>query len=231
MLSALAFLSVVGRSSAPTDRTFRWFPVAGALIGAIVALVWRSAQELWTVPVAAALAITADLVITRLLHIDGLADSVDGLLPHLDRERRLEVMRLPDVGAFALGVVPCVLLLRWVSLASGGVSPWSVVAVWSISRTLVAAVPSFVPYARSGGLATPFLGASNRWVLVALLPAAVILVAAQGAVGGAAAIGCLAATVAVVAFAHRRLGGFTGDVLGASIVLSETAALLTLTAR
>lgn len=231
MLSALAFLSVVGRSSAPTDRTFRWFPVAGAFIGAVVGLVWWGAQEVWTVPVAAALAITADLVITGLLHVDGLADSVDGLLPHLDRERRLEVMRLPDVGAFALGVVPCVLLLRWVSVASGGISPWSVVAIWSISRTLVASVPSFLPYARSGGLATPFLGTPNRWVLLALLPATAVLVAAQGAVGGAAAIVCIAATVAVVAVAHRRLGGFTGDVLGASIVLSETAALLALAVR
>lgn len=231
MLSAVAFLSVIGRSSPPTGRTFRWFPVAGALIGGIVALVWWGTQEVWTVPVAAALAIAADLAITGLLHVDGLADSVDGLLPHLDRERRLEVMRLPDVGAFALGVVPCVLLLRWVSLASGGVSPWSIVAIWCTSRTLVAAAPSFVPYARSGGLATSFLGTSNRWVLVAILPAAAVLVAAQGAVGVAAAFACIATVVAVVALANHRLGGFTGDVLGASIVLSETTALLALAAR
>jgi adenosylcobinamide-GDP ribazoletransferase len=231
VLSALGFLSILGRSSPPTDRTFRWFPVAGAVIGGLVALVWWGTQEVWLLPGAAALAIAADLAVTGLLHVDGLADSVDGLLPHLDRERRLEVMRTPDVGGFALGVVPCVLLLRWTSLASGGVSPWSIVAIWCLSRTLVAAVPSFVPYARAEGLATPFLGAASRWLLVAIVPAAAMLLAAEGPIGGVAVAAEVAATAAVIAFAIRRIGGFTGDVLGAGIVLSETAALLALAAR
>jgi len=230
-MSALAFLSVVGRSSPPTDRTFRWFPLAGALIGGVVAVVWWGAQEVWALPVAAALVVAADLAITGLLHVDGLADSVDGLLPHLERERRLEVMRLPDVGAFALGVVPCALLLRWASFASGGISPWSIVAIWCLSRTLVAAVPSFIPYARADGLATPFLGSANRWILVAVVPAVAVLASTQGSIGVVAALAGIAATVALVAVAHRRLGGFTGDVLGAAIIVSETVALLTLAAR
>lgn len=231
MLSALAFLSVVGRSAPPTDRTFRWFPVAGALIGGVVAATWWGSQEVWAIPMAAALVVAVDLAITGLLHLDGLADSVDGLLPHMERERRLEVMRLPDVGAFALGVVPCVLLLRWSALASGGISPWSIVALWCLSRTLVATVPSFVPYARADGLASPFLGSANRWVLAAVVPVLVVLVAAQGALGVLAGLAAVATTVAVVALARHRLGGFTGDVLGASIVLSETVALIVLAAR
>lgn len=231
MLSALSFLSVVGRSAPPTDRTFRWFPVAGVLIGGVVAVTWWGSQEIWALPVAAALVIAVDLAITGLLHVDGLTDSVDGLLPHLDRERRLEVMRLPDVGAFALGVVPCVLLLRWAALASGGISAWSIIAIWSLGRTLVAVVPSFVPYARADGLATPFLGLANRWILAAAVPAAVVLVAAEGPIGAVATVAAIATTAAVVTLAQRRLGGFTGDVLGACIVLSETVALVTVAAR
>ena len=80
MLSAVAFLSVVGRSQPPTERTFRWFPVAGALIGAVVAACWWGSQEVWALPLAAALTVAADLAITGMLHIDGLADSADGLL-------------------------------------------------------------------------------------------------------------------------------------------------------
>ncbi|MGN6693706.1 MAG: adenosylcobinamide-GDP ribazoletransferase, partial [Aquihabitans sp.] len=207
MLSALGFLSILGRSAPPTDRTFRWFPAAGAAIGALVALVWWGAQELWLLPVAAALVVAADLAVTGLLHVDGLADSVDGLLPHLDRDRRLAVMRTPDVGGFALGVVPCVLLLRWASLASGGISPWSIIAVWCLSRTLVAAVPSFVPYARAEGLATPFLGAGNRWLLLVIAPVTGVLVAAQGAAGIAAVLAAAGATAALVWFATVRIGG------------------------
>ncbi|HWJ60415.1 MAG TPA: adenosylcobinamide-GDP ribazoletransferase [Acidimicrobiales bacterium] len=231
MLSALGFLSILGRSSPPTDRTFRWFPAAGAVIGGLVALVWWGAQGVWLLPVAAALVVAADLAVTGLLHVDGLADSVDGLLPHLDRERRLEVMRQPDVGGFALGVVPCVLLLRWASLASGGPSPWSIVALWCLSRTVAAAAPSFLPYARTEGLATPFLGQANRWVLIAVAPAGAVLVAAQGGIGVAALLGALAGAGAVLWVAVRRLGGFTGDVLGALIVVSETVGLVALAAR
>ena len=231
MLSALGFLSIIGRSAPPTSRTFRWFPVAGSVIGGLVALAWWGAQEVWLLPVAAALVVAADLAVTGLLHVDGLADSVDGLLPHLDRERRLEVMRTPDVGGFALGVVPCVLLLRWASLASGGISPWSIVAIWCLSRTLVAAAPSLVPYARAEGLATPFLGSANRWILVAAAPVTAVLVAAEGTIGVVAAVAAIGATTAVMWFGMQRIGGFTGDVLGACIVLSETAALLALAAR
>lgn len=234
MLSAVAFLSVVGRSQPPTERTFRWFPVAGALIGGVVAVCWWGTQALWALPLAAALVVAADLAITGMLHIDGLADSADGLLPHMERERRLEVMALPDVGAFAMGAVAVTILVRWAALASGGISPWSIVAVWCLSRTLVAAVPSFVPYARPGGLASPFLGtgyAGNRWLVLLTMPATAVLIAAQQLRGGIAAAALVVVTVAVIALARRRLGGFTGDVLGASIVLSETAALVALAAR
>ena len=234
MLSAVAFLSVVGRSQPPTERTFRWFPVAGALIGGVVAACWWGTQEVWAIPLAAALTSAADLAITGVLHIDGLADSADGLLPHMERERRLEVMAQPDVGAFAMGTVAVTVLVRWAALASGGVSPWSIVAVWCLSRTLAAAVPSFVSYARPDGLAAPFLGTgsgSNRWLVLVVVPATAALIAAQQLRGGIAAVALVVTTVGVITLARRRLGGFTGDVLGASIVLSETAALVALAAR
>ena len=102
------------RSIPPADPAGRsvWFGPAGALIGAVLGALWWGATNVWPAPVAAAIVVAADLAVTGLLHVDGLADSADGLLPHLDRERRLAVMATPDVGAFGVAVVAVVLLLR-----------------------------------------------------------------------------------------------------------------------
>ncbi len=123
MLSALGFLTVLGGARVPDARTMRWFPVVGAGIGGTLALVWVGATQLWPPAIAAALVIAADLALTGMLHLDGLADTADGLLAHLSPERRLEVMRRPDVGAFALAVVPTMLLVRWAALATDLVDP------------------------------------------------------------------------------------------------------------
>lgn len=228
MLSAVAFLTVVGRGRAPDRRTLAWFPVVGAGIGALLAAVWWAASELWGAGLAAALVVAADLGVTGLIHLDGLADSADGLLPHLDREQRLQVMRQPDIGAFALGVVPAVLLLRWAALAeaTGAAPELTLVAIWCTSRTLVATIPAFVPYARDEGLATALLGGASRWLAVWLVPCAIGLAALEGSAGAAAVTAAVVAAAAVVALARRRLGGHTGDVLGAVVVVSETAALV-----
>jgi len=231
VLSAVSFLTVVGRARTPGPTTFRWFPLVGALIGAAVAAALAGGREIWALPVAAAVAVAVDLAVTGLLHVDGLADSADGLLPHLERERRLEVMRLPDTGAFGVGVVAVVLLLRFATLTDPAVEPWSLVAVWSISRTAAAAVPGFVPYARAEGLASAFLAGPDRWILLAVVPALALLAVTQQGTGIAAGLAALVAAAGVVGLARARLGGFTGDVLGATILVSETVALLVLAAH
>jgi adenosylcobinamide-GDP ribazoletransferase len=88
-----------------------------------------------------------------------------------------------------------------------------------------------VPYARDSGLASAMLPGARAWTALWLVPVAALLVVVQGPTG-AAALGALLATAAgVVLLARQRLGGFTGDVLGAIAVLSETVALLALAAR
>lgn len=231
MLSALGFLTVAGGAHHPDERTLRWFPLVGAAIGGVLAGIWVGAGEVWSPAVAAVVVISADLVLTGMLHFDGLADSTDGLLPHLDRDRRLEVMRSPDVGAFALTVVPMVLLARWASLATDRIEPLAFVAVWAASRTLMAVVPSLLPYARSRGLATAFLDGARRWYALWLVPAGALLVISHGATGVLALVVALACAAAVLALAVRRISGYTGDVLGASAVVLETAALVVLSAR
>ncbi len=242
MIAALAFLTPLGRARAPDRTTFDWFPVVGALLGAAVGLVWWGAHELWSPLVAAALAVTADVALTGALHVDGLADTADGVLPHLDRARRLAVMREPDVGAFGVTAVVLTLGLRVAVLASLDPNVALVAALWCASRTVMAVAARAVPYARAeGGLAAAFLGRSP--VPVAILGTAVAgaLAIGTGAVDTDAhpsiplallAVGAVAAAGAmVVALARRRLGGFTGDVLGAAGVVGETVGLLVAAAR
>jgi len=205
-----------------------WFPVVGALVGGVVGCVWWGADRLWPPAVAAALTIAADLALTGMLHVDGLADSADGLLPHLPRERRLAVMSDPAIGAYGVAVTVCVLVLRFAALASMQPSILLIAGVWCGSRTVMAVAARALPYARAeGGLATVMLG--GDWKPVGLY--GVIAAVSLGAFAGgrrteiAVAAG-LIASAAVVLFARRKLGGFTGDVLGAAGIIGETVALV-----
>jgi adenosylcobinamide-GDP ribazoletransferase len=220
-----------------------WFPVVGAALGALLGLIWWGTGQLWASTVAAALVVVADLALTGLLHVDGLADSADGLLPHLDRDRRLAVMSEPDVGAFAVAAVASTLLLRWSALTAQPVDGWrSVVvlaAIWSASRAAMVLVLTTQPYARAGdgGLASPFLDDQTEGDRVPATVAATAVVAAvaTSAVGDAWGPVCLLAGLGagavVVLLARRRIGGYTGDVLGALGMIVETVALVALAAE
>jgi adenosylcobinamide-GDP ribazoletransferase len=234
MRAALAFLTPLPGARVPTSRALRWFPLVGALIGIAVGGAWWAAAKIWPLPVAALIAVVVDLALTGMLHLDGLADCADGLLPHLSRQRRLEVMREPTVGAFGVGAVMIVLLGRYAVFATLRPAPLLVAALWCVSRTLMAAIVDRVPYARTeGGLASAFQGTPVP------LPGVVLVVLAAGAVAGVWAVpaGPVAVASSVVAFggvvawARWRLGGFTGDVLGAAGLVGETVGLLVASAR
>jgi adenosylcobinamide-GDP ribazoletransferase len=226
MRDALALLTTFGRAGSLNSRATRWFPVVGALLGAVVGAVWRFSGEWWPVAVAAVLAVGADLACTGLLHVDGLADASDGLLPHASRERRLAIMRAPDVGAFGVAVVGFVLVARVVAFASQPGDVLLVVALWAAARSFVAAVPAWVPYVREHGMASAMAARPSALPALAIAPCAVMGGIAAGGLGVLAVVGGVAAGGAVIALARRRIGGFTGDVLGAAIVIVETAGLL-----
>jgi adenosylcobinamide-GDP ribazoletransferase len=237
MRRALAFLTPLGGAATPSPAALPWFPVVGAALGLAVGGVWWGASQLWPPAVAAAVAVAADLALTGMLHLDGLVDSADGLLAPLEREHRLEVMADPRAGAFGIAAAVVVLLLRWSALAALRPRPLLLAGLWCASRSLMATVTGSVPYARPGGLAAAFLpeGGARRATAApaaAGLVAAVVLAGvATGRGGVVAVLAVTTAGLAVVALARRRLGGFTGDVLGAAGVVGETAGLLVAAAR
>ncbi|HEX8769897.1 MAG TPA: adenosylcobinamide-GDP ribazoletransferase [Acidimicrobiales bacterium] len=235
MRRAISFLTPLGGPTTPSPAAVSWFPVVGIILGLALSAVWWMAAEAWPAPVAAAVVVAADLALTGFLHLDGLIDAADGLLPPLDRQRRLDVMADPAAGAFGVGAAVAVLLLRWAVLAAVTPSVLLLPAIWCASRTAMAVTTRAVAYARPGGLAESFRSSGKPKaapMAVGGVTAAVVLgVLASGAAGFAGVSACLIAGGAVVALGVRRVGGFTGDVLGAAGLVGETAGLLVAAAR
>lgn len=233
MRSAVAFLTVVGRSRPPGPTTLDWFPVVGAAMGLGLGAFWWVADRAWPAALAAALVVGADLAMTGLLHLDGLVDCADGLLAPMDRARRLAVMASPESGAFGVGAAGSFLILRWAALWSVRPSALLLAGLWCLSRTLMAAVARIGRYARSeGGLVDAFAGPTHWASILIGLAGSAALAGAWKLVPGLAAIGAAAAGGLLVwALAHRRIGGYTGDVLGAGVFVAETVGLVVAAAR
>lgn len=227
-----------------------WFPLAGAAVGAAVALAFLVGERLFGPLPAAALAVAAGILATGGLHLDALADTADGLGCGGDRERMLEVMRDARVGAHGASAIAMDAVLKVAFLAALGAvapaaAPAAAIAAAALSRWAMVLVMPLHPYARPGpGLGRTF-AARVGWRQVALatvLAGALALAASRLtapltlATGGPdiaaavvlAATAVLAAAAAALTFARlaaRRLGGLTGDVYGAINEIAEVTVL------
>jgi adenosylcobinamide-GDP ribazoletransferase len=216
-------------------RAVGWFPLVGALAGLAIAGVHVLAARLWPAPVAAVLAVAAGLLATGGFHEDGAADAADGLGGGWTRERVLEIMRDSRIGAYGAMALWVVLAFRWAALAALGRAalvalPLAMVwGRWSMAATLTGLPPA------SPGLGSQVAEGLGR------MPAVLATVLALAATASASALGqpraWIAAGAAALAalgwalYLKRRLGGQTGDLLGAGNQLAEAAALLVLLAR
>jgi adenosylcobinamide-GDP ribazoletransferase len=222
MRAALGLLTTVGGARPPTPRALPWFPIVGLMAGGAVGAAWWAMSEIAPPAVAAATAIAVDLALTGMLHADAVADAADGLLPPLaGTERRLEVMADPRPGSFGVVAVVTVLLTRFAVLASVEPDVAALAGLWAAARAAMAVAVTTMPAARPGGLADAFRGGRPG------VPAAIGL-AVGAALAGWALIGLVLAAGAIVWLSHRRLGGVTGDVVGAAGMVGETAGLVVL---
>jgi adenosylcobinamide-GDP ribazoletransferase len=239
----------VDRGAARWAMTFA--PVAGVLVGAVSGVVLAGAAYAGLGGVVAAvLAVAVGALVTRGLHLDGLADLADGLGSHRGPEGALEVMKRSDIGPFGVVTLVFVLLVQVAAVARaydlGGVPRAAgalLVAAVAGRLAVTWACRRGVPSARPDGLGALVAGTVPVPVVAA---ASVVVAGAAAAFGaragasevfgvGAAAFGgryavavVVGVVVAVVMERHavRRLGGVTGDVLGALVELAATAALL-----
>jgi adenosylcobinamide-GDP ribazoletransferase len=218
-------------------RSVRWHPAAGIVIGALVAAVWWAAAAIWP-PVAAAILCTAfSLLLTGAFHEDGFADACDGLGGGQTRERALEIMRDSRLGTYGAAGLFLMLAGKIAALAllPPALVPWALIAGHAASRASSVFVIATAAYVRDHGTGKPvsegMTRADLRVALATGAAACLPLVVAGGGGGLAAALaGLLAGHVLMRRRFERRLGGYTGDCLGAVQQCSEIGFLLGLLA-
>ena len=230
--SALGFLTTLGGAAELSPAAVPWFGPLGALVGLAVGGAWWLSGRVLPAALAAGVALIVDGALTGFLHLDGLADSGDGLLPSVERARRLEIMRQPDVGAFGVVVLILVMGMRWAALSALPPNVPLIAGLWTVSRTVMAAALGLQSPARPGGLTAPFRSRAKAGAAVAIgLPLALVLGGLAGWRGVGAVVAAVLGGCCVLLFAQWRLGGHTGDVLGAAGVIAEAVGLVVASVR
>jgi adenosylcobinamide-GDP ribazoletransferase len=215
-------------------RAIRWLPAVGLLLGVIGAgaMACAGARRL----LGAALAVTLLALLTGGLHLDGLADTVDGLGSRRPAADALAIMRRSDVGPLGVAALVLVLLIQVTALASVPRMPLAAGSLMlaTVTGRVAVVVATGSPAARPDGFGALVAGRTtvrDRVVSVALLGCAVVAALAAGGAGLVvrgliAALAGLLAGGLVQRVASRRLGGMTGDVFGAIVEVSAATVLV-----
>ena len=232
-LRTLTALPVPGHDAERFSSSFYWFPVVGLVIGGIVVLLARAGMGAGWPELAAVLALLGGVILTRGLHADGLADLADGFFGGRNREAALRIMKDPNVGSFGSLALIGVMLFKWICLLElARAEAYGMIAAGAVlSRTAQVLLAARMPYARSeGGTATAFVeDAGWSHLLVASISGVVLLFVLldwQVLPSSILLFGSVVALFFVGWLSHRKIGGITGDVLGACSELVEVAVWL-----
>lgn len=238
--TAVRFLTIVPISwrSEEDSHQFNtclvYFPLIGALIGVVGYLGSNLALLFFPQPVVAVLAIIYLAFISGFLHLDGLADSADGLLSSRPREDCLNIMRDSRTGAMGVIAVVCVMLAKYSALSA--MDPkmlcMAIFFMPMAGRSAILFTMARLPYAREeGGLGALFYSDSSRTAaLAAFLLLSILLVLLTPSYFFFAIITILAINYIFGRWCRKRLSGATGDTLGAVCELTEMITALAFTA-
>ncbi|NTW55659.1 MAG: adenosylcobinamide-GDP ribazoletransferase [Chlorobiaceae bacterium] len=227
-LRTLTVFSVPGKETATFSNSLYWFPVAGLLLGFVqAALAYCTALSGWN-ELAAFMTVFGGLAFTRGIHADGLADVADGFLGARTKDSALRIMKDSCLGTFGVLSLCTSLLLKWVvvlRLVRGG--SFTVIAAGVLlARWVQVLLASSLPYARrEGGTAGAFVqGAGKSHLLISSLLAILFLAMIfhdNPLMTVALASAAISAALFAGITAYRKIGGVTGDVLGAGSELAE----------
>ena len=234
-VSFLTVLPVANADGSPGERLGRaYFPAIGGVVGFAAWLVFAVMTSFTSPLLAAAGAVAVLGLLTGAIHLDGLADTADGLLGAGDKARRLEVMRDPRLGSYGVTAIVVVLIAEVAAISS--ISPSRALAglviAGALSRVATLYLIAFVPYVRAAGLGIAAWGAKHRvsdLVVGSAFAAIVCLLDWRRALVALPLVALVTVTVAVLA--RRRLGGATGDICGATAELTQLAVLVVFAAR
>ena len=229
--SALRFLTIlpIPESWCGDATSFHkspdYYPLVGLLIGLLLALLDLMLCWLLPVPVASVLLLLAMIAISGALHLDGLADSADAFFSSRGREQMLEIMKDSRSGPMGVTAIVVVLLLKLMLLLSlPSALRWQVILLMPLAgRCVLPVISSWLPYARASGTAAfTRRDFSRDRLLMALamltIPACFLLGWKVGALVTTAV--CFGSGLLAL-YSHRKIGGFTGDTLGATCELVE----------
>ena len=223
-LTICPFVSRVSCDEGDIGRSTPWFPLVGLVIGAVVAVLDFCLRSIFPQSVVSVIDVIALLAASGGLHADGLADTADGFLSSRPRERILEIMRDSRIGAMGVVALVCVFALKVAALAA--VPAWmrasTLILMPLVGRGTMLVQLEMNNYARSGGLCSLFVQYQRR--SDASLSIAVLVVAA-GLIGGLFGLCSVVASAGGIAlfaqWCRNKIGGFTGDTLGAGCELAE----------
>lgn len=240
-LAALRFLTIIplpgkkGHDESAISGSPPFFPVIGLLTGLLAAglswLFWA-----WLAPLSAAvLSVIVLLVVSGGLHMDGLCDTADGFFSARPRARMLEIMRDSRVGAMGVMAIVLILALKIAALSVHSQDNiWPVVLLMPLAgRVSLLVLMAVLPYARpEGGLATLFYKRPGKLAAISgvflLLAVGWLVLGSAGLIAGGLAMGVV---LSFAAYCRYKIGGATGDTLGAGCELAETAIALVLAVK
>jgi len=232
-LTILPLPGILGTSEEELTKAVPFFPLVGLLLGCLaVPIAWGLSLLLPPLPVAVLL-IFLLAVFSGGLHLDGLADSADGFFSARPREQMLEIMHDSTIGPMGVIALVLLLLLNAACLASlsSGLIP-AILLMPIAGRAAILLLMALLPYARSeGGLGSLFAPYFNNVTARMTALAGLIFLSgmawgAAGAQGIFAVFAVLLLTTLFAVFCRRKIGGITGDTLGAACELAEAAVAL-----
>lgn len=216
----------VGHSDETLACAIRYFPAVGLIVGAIAALVFGLSSLFWPKTLAVLAAMSSALYLTGALHEDGWSDMVDGFGGGWEKEQILSIMRDSRIGSFGAVALIVLLLARFCALIEldFALIPAALLAGHTFSRFCATTLLHGLDYVRETGKAKALTSRIGRGeLLFAALPALLALCLLPPR---AALLACLVAACATWCLARmfkRRIGGYTGDCLGAVQQLAEVA--------
>lgn len=227
LLTRLPIPALPQQAFARPARAVWAYPVVGLILGLIVALLgWVCTEMGLSAPITAGLILGALILLTGAMHEDGLADTADGLWGGQDAIRRLEIMKDSRIGAYGVLALIVALGLRWLGLAE--VTFPAIVTALVLSRAMIPPLMVALPRARSTGLSHSVGAPSIGSVLVAALIGATVAIVLNGSAGILALIVAALVAALIGLIAKTKIGGQTGDILGATQLCTEIAILIVL---
>ena len=241
-LTRLPMPEVQGYRAQWLSQSARYFPLVGVVVGSVTVMLWWLTSLVLPITVSVGVMLAVSLLLTGAFHEDGFADACDGFGGGTGADQVLEIMKDSRIGAYGAMGIFVMLGLKWTALAAlpRAAVPLMVVSAHMVSRWCATALIWRLPYVRvqSDAKAKPFAGSlgGGVWLtsgVIGALPLVGAVLLAPTLLGGSTLRGLGAGVIAAgatallgAAYCRQRIGGYTGDCLGAVQQLAELDFLL-----